>query len=156
MCLIDLHPLPACQSQWNAVKNLPPTLDTSGDSVDLRRRRWTKGRGLEDSEQEQSSQQQQQQQTSKHLAATHCKEGTSSYIGNENPTSSPSSSRYLGVICPSPQVFHGELYWQLEMTVLLPGLVDCLQDPLQNKKLIASAGILNPYELPVQRWNTFR
>ena len=83
-------------------------------------------------------------------------EGTSSYTGNKNPTSSPSSSRYLGVICPSPQVFHGELYWQLEMTVLLPGLVDCLQDPLQNKKLIASAGILNPYELPVQRWNTFR
>ena len=92
----------------------------------------------------------------KAVPATPCNEGTSSYTGNKNPTSSPSSSRYLGVICPSPQVFHGELYWQLEMTVLLPGLVDCLQDPLQNKKLIASAGILNPYELPVQRWNTFR
>ena len=31
---------------------------------------------------------------------------------NKNPTSSPSSSRYLGVICPSPQVFHCELHWQ--------------------------------------------
>ena len=41
----------------------------------------------------------------------------------------------------------------LEMTVLLPVpvshvcgkfLVDCMQDPLQNKKLIASAGIIKP------------